>query len=369
MARGIKNAYEKTYIKRKILFAIQTICAIVRFLDSQPTKKNMTNQFKTDKGDKLERAVNGTVLTLATCFLSLWDIVTRPLFDEIGDTPKRSIRATDTNQWISDYAPKSYRPVPNSEFIAMIERGLEGQDSKLVTVGSSNARRKVFAAFEFTTVPAFNAGGRVFEPYLAFLNSFDGSTNVVAVTGNRCGACDNQWSFISRSKGKLVSLRVRHTINSAPKIENISEVVASMAAVQAEFARVFDGFHGVKLTDSQARNILTGFVTPGTGKIDEVSTKTENKIEEMVSLFYNGKGNAGETLADLFSAVTDYYTHDSAGDDATPIRQFESSEFGTGAQRKNAAYDAFQDATDLQSLHDRGAEWFAGAASRAAQEV
>lgn len=322
----------------------------------------MTKEFKPTRGDVLERSRNGILLTLATCCLSVWDIVTDAMFDSHGATPKRSIRSNDTMQYISDYAPKSYRPVGTGEFRAMIEKGLEGNEAQLVTAGTSGGRRKMFAAYRFTEAPAFTAGGRVFEPYLSFLNSLDGSTNVTAVTGNRCGACDNQWDFISRSKGKLVSLRVRHTINSAPKIENISEVVKSMIAVQTEFARVFDGFHAIKITATEARDIFTGFYAPGAGAIDALSTKTGNKIEELLELFANeSRGNKGETLADAFSAITDLETHGAAESEKDPLKQFESSSFGTGAKRKADAYETFQDAAALLKLERRGADWYAQA--------
>jgi hypothetical protein len=49
-------------------------------------------------------------------------------------------------------------------------------------------------------------------------------------------------------------------------------------------------------------------------------------------LFRGGAGNKGLTLADAFSAITDFYSHESAGEDKS--KQFVSSEFGDGARSK-----------------------------------
>jgi uncharacterized protein (DUF736 family) len=57
----------------------------------------------------------------------------------------------------------------------------------------------------------------------------------------------------------------------------------------------------------------------------------------LTGLFNGGAGNNGETLLDAFSAVTDYYSHESSGGEDQPgfrTKQYLSSEFGSAAKKK-----------------------------------
>lgn len=58
-----------------------------------------------------------------------------------------------------------------------------------------------------------------------------------------------------------------------------------------------------------------------------------DKVNRLTELFKSGKGNNGRDMADVVSAVSDYYTHESVrgGDKA---KQFASSEYESGAQLK-----------------------------------
>lgn len=76
----------------------------------------------------------------------------------------------------------------------------------------------------------------------------------------------------------------------------------------------------------------------------------------MVTLFQDARqGNHGRDAADLFSAVTDYYTHESSsGEDKQ--RQFVSSEYGAGLQRKQDFFAVLQDGERLKKVYARGLE-------------
>jgi len=60
-------------------------------------------------------------------------------------------------------------------------------------------------------------------------------------------------------------------------------------------------------------------------------------------LFQRGAGNNGETLLDAFSAVTDYYSHESSGGADQPgfrMKQTISSEFGSASRKKQDFFNA-----------------------------
>ena len=54
-------------------------------------------------------------------------------------------------------------------------------------------------------------------------------------------------------------------------------------------------------------------------------------------MFVKGAGNRGESYADAFSAVTDYYTHNSTrGGGKNKANQYYSSEHGLGRMNKSS---------------------------------
>jgi hypothetical protein len=83
---------------------------------------------------------------------------------------------------------------------------------------------------------------------------------------------------------------------------------------------------------------------------EEVSTRTENRRNQITSLFSTGRGNNGETKWDLFNAVTEYVDHHSNGRvtesrmdrsealaDIESEARFERSILGSGAGLKQKA--------------------------------
>jgi hypothetical protein len=98
----------------------------------------------------------------------------------------------------------------------------------------------------------------------------------------------------------------------------------------------------------------------GRGKNGELTDKTElkarnaNTVETLQGLFVKGKGNKGETALDLFSAVTEYYTHFSAGETEDKTKQLESSELGSGSVNKGEFYSwlvaSIQDKSRFQAV-------------------
>ena len=111
------------------------------------------------------------------------------------------------------------------------------------------------------------------------------------------------------------------------------------------------------VTADNVREIFTGFVAPVDA--EKLSTRAENTVDRLVSLFNGGAGNNGRNMADAFSAVTDYYTHESSGGE-NKEKQFLSSEYGAGAQRKAEFFSLVSKGGDrLVNIAKRGAELIA----------
>ena len=85
-----------------------------------------------------------------------------------------------------------------------------------------------------------------------------------------------------------------------------------------------------------------------------------NTVNRMGELFLSGRGNRGETLADAFSAVTDYYTHESSGG-TNVMRQVMSSEYGAGNQNKQDFWQVVRNPEARLATTEIGEELLANA--------
>ena len=138
-------------------------------------------------------------------------------------------------------------------------------------------------------------------------------------------------------------------------LPEIAKLVDKAVGVQAEFQLAFEKLSQISINTPIARNLFAGFI--GRRSIDPdkgLSTRSNNTVQRLINLYQSGPGNTGETRADAFSAVTDYYSHYSSGNGDNPMRQFLSSEYGAGQQSKADFWnliteenDAFDKALDL----------------------
>lgn len=127
----------------------------------------------------------------------------------------------------------------------------------------------------------------------------------------------------------------RHTQGSINQMGDLSKTFDAYKKLVASYKETIEKWARQKITAEKARNVFAGFVVRDADP-SEVSTRSANIVEELMVSFNKGKGNNGKTVEDVFSAFTDYYTHKSAGEDMW--KQFESSEFGSGLDRKITAY-------------------------------
>ena len=70
-------------------------------------------------------------------------------------------------------------------------------------------------------------------------------------------------------------------------------------------------------------------------KLERFSTRTLNHVQGIAALARHGLGNSGRSMYDVFNGATQYYTSgDGVGKTTSAGRRAYSSEFGTGADRK-----------------------------------
>jgi hypothetical protein len=288
-------------------------------------------------------------LTLLNCWLSTWDYVVKAVTLEDGTKTTFDVLAvSDDAKQLNDegeptdlpliiglpYNRKTFKPVFNQKLIELLDKGTEGKDLLLSSCGTVKNRGRQFFSFEMGE--SYRAAGREFVPYYNVGNGNDKSSPVWENVSATCTVCDNTFTYNMLSQGLI--MEVKKTKYSELAFGDFSKAMKVMLAGQKEFIKYLDEIGKATCSHDTAKEFFAGFT--GTPK-QPLTTRSENINERLFFLFVHGKGNEGKTWADVFSAITDYYTHESANANQTPEAQwknFVSSEFGNARSEKQRAW-------------------------------
>lgn len=315
----------------------------------------------------LEDRVKSGEFSLDNCWLAQWDIIARDLVFPNGKaTPFKTLVCNDNEEILvgNPFRP-SFVPVLNSEFLNMIREATAGAGHELTTCGSIRNRGRVFVSFRLKGMESFEAAGKKYSAFLNFGNGHDKSSVLWTGTSNTCTVCDNTYSanLVSienkdlsgsqREESDDIKAQIRHTKNAKIHLPDLAKTIDAAIGVQAQFKLELDKLASEACDAKKAEELFTGFLASG----ETISTRTENRVTRMVQLFAKGAGNRGETMEDAFSAVTDYFSHESVGDNRE--KQFLSSEFGAGNVMKNRFFDTITNPDKRAETIQRGAQLLA----------
>lgn len=258
------------------------------------------------------------------------------------------------------FNPKSYKPVYNREFVAMAENLCKKfPGTKVVSNGSLRNRRRVFITLQLPESDGGKviAGGREFLGLFNLLNSFDQSAPVLGVGSNTCTVCDNTFSAnMAKAFGddETSAAIGRHKIGL--DLGALEKAMIEAIKYQLGFANKFEKLAAQKIDANSAIYAFAAFVGE---KRAALTTRSANIVERLQGMFLKGSGNDGDDYADWFQAVTQFYTHESAtsaNDAEGKAKQYLSSEFGTGARTKAAAWELINNAEQFAKAVKSGEE-------------
>ncbi len=275
------------------------------------------------------------------------------------------------------FNPATFRPLKNAEFLDLIEASVKDVSGvKVSSVMSCCDRGLVSVSLSLAGLEKFKVGNvREFESYLNFIKGHDKKNSIVANTSNVCGVCANTVTMNLAHQGEMVDCRVKQTKNVMAEIANIPEIIRAAIDTQAFFAQAFASFDGIAIRHSEAKALFTGallskdfspedvlkdgFEIPTRSNrkgqtIQDISTRALNTVDRLLEIFHDdSKGNEGGTMADVFSAITDFYTHESAGGD-DKWKQFVSSEFGSARGAKSEFFQLLTSPEQLALVRQAG---------------
>ncbi len=328
-----------------------------------------------DKQQGLTQAWHGLteihpVLTLATCWLAVWDVKVRNLFRMVAgqpvDTGWQELTCSDNEGIVvskEPLNPKTYHVLSNKAFLAIVADAMAVIPGAIVaSVGSLCNRARIFVTLAVPDLGAFKAAGREFKPYLNFLSSHDMSAPFTVVASTICTVCNNTFSMnLANTEGDTLRISIKHRPGMVDRLSNVVGIIAAYYATVEHFKAVLDKLALVPCSGQDAKSFFAGLLMDGEDrKISEgLSTVSANKVNRLLALFAAGKGNNGDDWSDVFQAVTEYYTHESAGESASKMEQEATSEYKTGATKKARAYAVLQDDKAIADLLAKGAAFIA----------
>ena len=292
-------------------------------------------------------------------YLTQWDVERKPLTyinnnDEEVETGFGILVGTDDDEIIGRPMSPSYKPITNEKFMDLVSDAMSRlPKAKIESIGSVCNRGKVFVTVSLDDHGKYKVGDREFRDFLNFGNSHDQTSKLWVNNTNVCTVCDNTFSFNLNSKEGQIGSAV-HRGDIELKLADISNLVDSYLGTQEDFRKKFENLLKKKIDSKKAKQLFTGFLTRNNPR-EGVSTRCLNTVESLDTLFKRGAGNRGESYADAFSAVTDYYTHNSTrGKGKNRLNQYVSSEFGLGRMNKQSFWTVINNDSLVNSTISRG---------------
>jgi len=237
----------------------------------------------------------------------------------------RGIVRSDNNQVIG-LVGNRYKIIQNYEAFAYLDVLCEEYDATYQYVYTIDNGRlcimqaKVNGGFEVRK-------GDTVDKYITAVNSFDGSTMMLAYFTTRRLWCDNQLrGSLREAKDKIA---IRHTGTAQDKMKEAFRVFHK----SMEYFKAFEQKCKVlaqKVADSQmVDKFLNDIIGEGTSK------RKINTREKITELFERGKGNNGTSAWDLYNGLTEYIDHYRGSSDE---KRLASSLVGNGTILKAKAF-------------------------------
>jgi len=253
-----------------------------------------------------------------------------------------SVNRSDSSQSIG-VVGAGYEPIQNSRIWEAMHNSLEGTQHEVVGGGYTHNGGRVFIQTK-VTAEDFTVNGDVFDNYITFYSSHDGSSAFELFDTSVRMICQNTFRLAKQNGGKVFKLRVRHTRNAEVRFENVMQHLEVMFENRRRQYGKLNDLAQVGMEYNDMIAWATSFYT----KTNKLATIASNKAHETRRLSRVGAGNNGETAYDLFNGVTDLLTHGDRHSKRDRAAVWRSSELGAAATQKA---DALEQLTTYRGHH------------------
>jgi hypothetical protein len=249
-------------------------------------------------------------------------------------TKQKYAVAGDTGLPIGGAVGEDWDTPQNAEFYEMFTDALAGSNYKVCSCGTIDNRVEFFIDAKGEAIEAAN---RTISPYVGLHRMFGGRGPIRCSGHSTVIQCGNTSAiFLAEAEKSATSIGTKNSKFVSQRMGWFKQQIEKVHGVHAEFARAMDLAENEPISSNEATLAFVGVLAP-----EKLSTRTVNRVNRVRELFSIGDGNRGQTVADWYNAITDYYTHESSGNpaesdnvDALRVKQYYSSEFGPARQFK-----------------------------------
>jgi hypothetical protein len=253
----------------------------------------------------------------------------------VQDPEFKTLLASDDFKPVGQPYGSSYCPTSIEMFWKVLEKGMGDTPYQIISAGTVDNRQKVFASLKVSD--GFRIGDREFKDYITLIDSFDKSTSLTAKYTNVCVVCANTFAA-AMAAGQVIG-KAKHTMMIEVNAGRLIDAIDAFVGTSAHFRGLLQEAYETPCSRDEARAWITGIEGRNA---DALTNGLKQKTARMVELFEIGRGNAGRTRLDAFSALTDFHSNESTnrkGDNA----QYMTSEWGASAQVKTLAVSRFKE--------------------------
>lgn len=270
---------------------------------------------------------------------------------EIADDVYDIVATKNGKEYYLTTVSDVYQVFQNRDLAELVAKVLKGIPHKITDILTIRGLRQCFITVSLQDTKAKN--GDAFKENVIFATSHDGSMKTLCFSSFVRVVCANTVRAALQSKG-AIDLSASHTNGGQAKLEGWGKQVDELMGFNRDWIARYSLLTEEQTNADEAKTFFSGFL--GNGKA--LSKRSENQVDTLLSLFARGKGNKGETVADIFNATTEAYTHGLLYDEKTvkndPWKILESSESGRFAEAKTRAFDLLTNRKAFQETVSAG---------------
>lgn len=264
----------------------------------------------------------------------------------------------------------SYNPIQPLQAYEMATEAMKGLgiEYKIDGVGSFDGDKQIFAQFASGS-SGFNVKGKEYKGLFTMGKGNDETMPLCFWLTLVCVVCLNTWAMARRDA--RTGVRRKQTKNVQDRIKDIQKEIQALFAVQESVQATLNRMAESKITMDDATRAYLGLLNHDKAEKEMKQTgrtRMDNEIARFKTEFNNpAMGTQGETVEDLFNAVTNLHTHANLDSPqakkdlgAWRAKVEASSEFGEFSKRKSLAFGLFATPEALQGTIQTGDAIFQG---------
>lgn len=226
-----------------------------------------------------------------------------------------------------------YDCLQNREKFEFFQPFLDTKEMSIETAGSLRGGAEVWVLGKLLVDAADVGNGDTLAPYFMLASSHDGSLATCLGWFFVRTVCKNTWRMNFSDK-RAKYLKVKHTRNQRKALEIVRETIDCASREFVANADQFRKLRECKISHSDLKQYVKMVFEMPEAETD-LSTRSKNKLEEIIQLCVSGAGNTGETVWDGFNGVTDYLSHVASRNDEN---RFHSVMLGKGKEIGERAF-------------------------------